>query len=77
MEAIIETPSLLDRLFDVLRPQANGLRSQQVSEGPGHSMAKLDQASTRRSTAGQTTTRSVPASATVKRTQKGAARRNR
>jgi transcriptional regulator with XRE-family HTH domain len=76
MEAIIETPSLLDRLFDVLRPHANGLRSQQVSEGPGHSMAKLEQASTRRSTAGQTTT-SVAASATVKRTQKGAARRNR
>lgn len=24
MEAIVETPALLDRLFDVLRPQANG-----------------------------------------------------
>ena len=68
MEAIIETPALLDRLFDVLRPQLAGQKSD--------FNAKSDQASARRSTAGETATTSLQASATM-RSGKGAARRTR
>jgi hypothetical protein len=68
MEAIIETPALLDRLFDVLRPQLAGQKSD--------FNAKSDQASARRSTAGETATTSLQASATM-RSGKEAARRTR
>jgi transcriptional regulator with XRE-family HTH domain len=34
MEAIVETPALLDRLFDVLKPQANGSSRDLAASGP-------------------------------------------
>jgi transcriptional regulator with XRE-family HTH domain len=56
MEAIVETPALLDRLFDVLRPQANGAAHDVVaSVSSSKQVAELKTAS-------------------IKRTQKGAAR---
>lgn len=56
MEAIVETPALLDRLFDVLRPRADGAsRNMVASLSSSKQSADLKTAS-------------------VKRTQKGAAR---
>ena len=75
-EAIIETPTLLDRLFEVLKP-ATGAQIQAAGEGPQDSVAKPELVSTKRSTARPATTTSVPANATTRRPQKGAARSNR
>jgi transcriptional regulator with XRE-family HTH domain len=70
MEAIIETPGLVARLGDALKPQAPG-------EGQRNAIAKQDQASTPRvlrSPAGTATT-SLAANAEDGRSRKGAARR--
>ena len=69
MEAIIETPGLVDRLCDALKPQPAGV-------GQRNAIAKQDQASTRvlRSSA-ETATTSLAANAEDGRSRKGAARR--
>lgn len=70
MEAIIETPGLIDRLCDALKPQAPGA-------GQRNSIPKQDQASTTRvlrSTAEMATT-SLAANADDGRSRKGTARR--
>jgi transcriptional regulator with XRE-family HTH domain len=63
LEAIIETPALLDRLFDALKPQA---------ANEGHSIVKPEPALTATLTAGQTATTSLRANATNTRARKGA-----
>jgi len=70
MESIIETPGLVDRLCDALKPHA-------ASDGQRNAIAKQDQASTKRvmrSTA-ETATTSLAANAEDVRRTKGAARR--
>lgn len=63
LKAILDTPTLLDRLFDALQPQA---------AGDGHTIAKPEQASTTTFTAGQTATTSLQANAGNMRARKGA-----
>jgi hypothetical protein len=70
LKQVLETPGLADRLCEALRPQSAG-------EGQRNEIAKQEQASTRRSTAAETTTTSLEANAVRMRTAKGAARRKR
>lgn len=65
MEAIVETPALLDRLFDVLRPQANG------ASGPATGSGAVSDPSNK---VADSKTRST---GSTKRTQKGSARGTR
>lgn len=70
MEAILETPGLVDRLCDALKPHAPG-------EGQRNAIAKQDQASTTRAlrSPAETATTSLAANAEDARSRKGAARR--
>ena len=62
LETIIETPTLLNRLFDVLKPQA---------ADNNHAIVKPEQASTTTFTAGPTATTSHQANAANTRVKKG------
>lgn len=69
MEAIIETPSLLDRLFDVLRPQAaTGSAEREAAKHVIEMQASSSPAKSKPGAALKTTS--------VQRSRKGAARRN-
>jgi transcriptional regulator with XRE-family HTH domain len=70
LKQVLETPGLVDRLCDALRPRA-------TDEGQRNEIAKPEQASTARLTAGETPTTSLQANEGNLRTAKGAARRNK
>jgi len=70
LKQVLETPGLVDRLCDALRPQAAG-------EGRRNEIAKPEQVSTKRLTAEETATTSLKANEENMRTRKGAARRTR
>ena len=76
LKAVLDTPGLVDRLCEALSPQ-RAVRPQtgSVLEGQRHLIAKQDEASRERSTAQETATTSLQASAM--RPRKGAARRTR
>ena len=77
LKQVLETPGLVDRLCDALRPQPDTPRPQSAGEGQRNGVAKLEQASTTRSTARETATTSLAASEEKMRFRKGAARSTR
>jgi hypothetical protein len=75
LKQVLETPGLVDRLCDALRPRA-------TDEGQRNEIAKPEQASTARLTAGETATTSLEANddarvRSTRRSEKGAARGTR
>ena len=80
LKQVLETPGLVDRLCDALRPQPDALRAQTAGEGQRNGVVKPEQASTKRLIAGETATTSLEANEEkmrAMRSRKGAARSTR